>query len=258
MSRTKLLLLLVSCLALLAGACGDDDDEVAAPAAEAEVGGAGAITVFAAASLTDAFTDLGEAFTGGDVRFNFGSSSALREQVLAGAPADVFASANTANLDQLVDAGEASGGRVFARNRLEVVVPKGNPARIRGLRDFARDDLLLGLCAAEVPCGQFAREALGRLGVEPAVDTNATDVRALLTQVASGDLDAGVVYRTDVLAAGGEVEGVAVPAAENVVAEYPVAVLERADEPDLARAFVDFVLSDEGRRILDAHGFDLP
>lgn len=227
---------LVLLLPLLAGCGGSDADPT--------------VTVFAAASLTDAFTDLGEAFEGGSPTFNFGSSSSLREQVLAGAPADVFAPADPAQLEGID--GEVA---VFARNHLAIAVPAGNPGGVTGLADLARPELLVGLCAAEVPCGRYSRRALAKAGVDAAPDTEAPDVRALLTQVASGDLDAGLVYRTDVLAAGSEVEGIDLPASQDVLARYAIVLL--GDEPG-ARAFVELVRSEEGRRILRRHGLEVP
>jgi molybdate transport system substrate-binding protein len=190
---------------------------------------------------------------------NLGPSSGLREQILEGAPADVFASANTSNMDQLAEAGEVAGEpRVFVTNLLQIAVPAGNPGGVAGLEDFARDDLLIGLCAEDAPCGQFAREALDSAGVTPAIDTNEPDVRALLTKVEAGELDAGITYVTDVISTGGMVEGVDIPEADNVVAEYPIAVLTNASNKAGATAFVDFVLSDEGQAILREYGFASP
>ena len=248
---------------LLLAACGDDDSsgsssttQAAAPTIQ------GDITVFAAASLTDAFTDLGTEFEsehdGVSVDFNFGASSALREQILAGAPADVFASANTSNMDQVVEAGDAADPEEFVTNHLQIVVPAGNPANVTGLADFAKGDLLVGLCAEEVPCGQFAREALANAGVTPSIDTNEPDVRSLLTKVEAGELDAGIVYVTDVLAAGNDVEGIDIPADENVTATYPVAALSDAGNSEVAAAFVAFVLSEKGQDILASYGFGSP
>jgi molybdate transport system substrate-binding protein len=137
-------------------------------------------------------------------------------------------------------------------------VPAGNDAGVSGLEDFARDELFVGLCAEEVPCGEFGRQALANAGVEPSIDTNEPDVRALLAKVESGDLDAGLVYRTDVQSAGDTVEGIEVPEDDNVIAAYPIAVLARSEEPDLADAFVAFVLSAEGQAIMAAYGFDGP
>jgi molybdate transport system substrate-binding protein len=257
------LLAVVSVPALVLAACGDDDDDAGSTmdAAAAEPALEGDITVFAAASLTDAFTELGTTFESDNpdvaIEFNFGASSALREQILAGAPADVFASANTSNMDDVVDAGAASDPQDFATNVLEIAVPAGNEAGVSGVDDFADPDLLIGLCAEEVPCGEFGREALANAGVNPSVDTNEPDVRSLLTKVEAGDLDAGIVYVTDVMAAGDAVEGIDIPADDNVVATYPIAALTDAASPDVADAFVEFVLSDEGQDILQSYGFDV-
>jgi molybdate transport system substrate-binding protein len=263
--RLLRLLAVVSVPALVFAACGDDDDDAASSTTEApadEPALEGDITVFAAASLTDAFTELGTTFESENqdvsVEFNFGASSALREQILAGAPADVFASANTSNMDQVVDAGAASDPEDLVTNLLEIAVPAGNEAGVTGLDDFANPDLLIGLCAEEVPCGEFGREALANAGVTPSVDTNEPDVRSLLTKVEAGDLDAGIVYVTDVMAAGDTVEGVEIPADENVVATYPIATLSDAADAEVADSFVEFVLSDEGQEILQSFGFDIP
>jgi molybdate transport system substrate-binding protein len=264
--RVLRLLAVVSAPALVFAACGDDDDVDAgsstteAPAGESAL--EGDITVFAAASLTDAFTELGTTFESenpdASVEFNFGASSALREQILAGAPADVFASANPSNMDQVVDGGAASGPEDFVTNLLEIAVPAGNEAGVTGLDDFADPDLLVGLCAEEVPCGEFGREALANAGITPSIDTNEPDVRSLLTKIEAGDLDAGIVYVTDVMAAGDAVEGVDIPADENVIATYPIAALTDAANAEVAGAFVDFALSNEGQEILQSYGFDAP
>jgi molybdate transport system substrate-binding protein len=263
---------------LLLAACGDDDEGAGSAPTDATTGaptsdGAttsaapepaveGTLTVFAAASLTDAFEEVGSAFEaanpGVSVELSFAGSSALREQILAGAPADVFASANTSNMAQVVEAGAATDPAPFVANELQIAVPAGNPAGVTGLADFANGDLLIGLCAEEVPCGQFGREALANAGVTPAVDTNEPDVRSLLTKVESGDLDAGIVYRTDVLSAGDAVEGVDIPTDQNVIATYPIAALTDARNLEAAAAFVAFVLSDEGRQLLASYGFAAP
>jgi molybdate transport system substrate-binding protein len=218
--------------------------------------------VSAAASLTDAFGEIEIVFEvanpGVDVVLNLGPSSGLREQILEGAPADVFASANTSNMDQVVEAGEASDPEIFVRNLLQIAVPTGNPGDVAGLDDFARDELFIGLCAEDVPCGEFAREVLANAGVTPAIDTNEPDVRSLLTKVEEGELDAGIVYVTDVLSTEGAVEGVDIPEDQNVIADYPIATLASAPNPDGARAFVEFVLSDEGQSILAEYGFASP
>jgi molybdate transport system substrate-binding protein len=241
----------LACAVALLAACSGGD----------EVGGQ--VLVSAAASLTDAFGEIEVVFEEAnpdvDVVLNLGPSSGLREQILEGAPADVFASANTSNMDQVAGAGEVDGEpRVFVTNLLQIAVPAGNPGGVAGLEDFARDDLLIGLCAEDAPCGQFAREALGNAGVTPAIDTNEPDVRALLTKVEAGELDAGITYVTDVISTGGGVEGVDIPDVDNVVAEYPIAVLTNASNKAGATAFVDFVLSEEGQAILREYGFASP
>ncbi|MBA2338166.1 MAG: molybdate ABC transporter substrate-binding protein [Acidimicrobiia bacterium] len=218
--------------------------------------------VLAAASLTDAFTDIGAAFEeandGVTVEFSFGGSSSLATQIVEGAPAAVFASASSTQMTVVVDAGLAAEPVVFTNNLLEIAVPPGNPAGIATLEDFAREDLLLGLCAEEVPCGTFAREAFAAAGITPSVDTNEPDVRALLTKVETGELDGGIVYRSDVVASGDAVEGIVIPSERNVVARYPMAVLEEAPDPETAQAFVDFVLSRSGQETLDRYGFTAP
>lgn len=239
-------------------ACGDDDGGAGDGA-----GLDGTVLVFAAASLTDAFAEVETAFEDEypdvDLQLNLAGSSSLREQIVEGAPADVFASANKSNMDQVIDAGEVDGdARVFVENLLQIAVPAGNPADVGALDDFARQDLLIGLCAEGVPCGDFAREALANAGVEASIDTNEPDVRALLTKIGADELDAGIVYVTDVLAAGDLVEGIDIPQEANIVASYPIAPLAGAPNPEAAEAFVEFVLSGEGRSILESFGFAAP
>jgi molybdate transport system substrate-binding protein len=162
-------------------------------------------------------------------------------------------------MDQLVDADAVEGeAETFATNNLAIAVPPGNPGNVTGLADFGNADLLIGLCAEEVPCGQFGREALTNAGVTPAVDTNAPDVRSLLTQIEAGELDAGIVYETDVLAAGTGVEGIEIPADQNVVATYPIAALSASTNNDASQVFVNYVLSTEGQATLASFGFGPP
>lgn len=219
--------------------------------------------VSAAASLTDVFAAIENAFEevnpDVDVVLNLGGSSALREQILEGAPLDVFASANTANMSRVVAAGAAAGEpEIFARNLLEIAVPQDNPAGVQGLEDFGEPDLLIGLCAEGVPCGDFAREALVNAGVSVSVDTNEPDVRSLLTKVEAGELDAGIIYVTDVVSTDGAVAGIDIPDDVNVVAEYPIVSLSGATKPDTATAFIEFVLSDRGQSLLAEYGFSSP
>ncbi|MFP4074843.1 MAG: molybdate ABC transporter substrate-binding protein [Actinomycetota bacterium] len=234
---------------LISGCSGSDDRQV--------------LLVSAAASLTDAFGAVEEAFEAArpdvDVVLNLAGSSSLREQILGGAPADVFASANMENMEQVLTAGLVAGEpRVFARNQLQIAVPPGNPAGISGLADFADESLFLGLCATGVPCGDLARAALASAGVDPAVDTNEPDVRSLLTKIEAGELDAGITYMTDVFSSEGKVEGIDIPDDVNVDASYPIAVLSGAPRPEIADEFVGFLLSAEGQEIMSGFGFSSP
>ena len=230
---------------------------------EAGDDGTGTVTVFAAASLTDVISSLGATFEaahpGTSVAFSFGPSSGLATQVREGAPADVVATASTDTMDDLAAAGVLDGApRPFATNGLEIAVPPGNPGGVEGLADLADADLVVALCAAEVPCGRFAREAFAAAGVVPSVDSDEQDVRALLTKVEAGEVDAGVVYRTDVVAAGDAVEGIALPAEQDVTATYPIAVTDEAGDGATAQAFVDLVLSPTGQAALADAGFGPP
>ncbi len=253
----------VTSTAVLAACGGDGDMAQPAGSQSGSQNPKGTITVFAAASLTDAFQRLGEEFEaahpGTTVDFDFGGSSALLEQILSGAPADVFASASESNMQAAVDAGAVVGEAIpFVTNQLQIAVPADNPASVTGLADFAKPNLLIGLCAEEVPCGEFSREALSKARLMPSVDTKEADVRSLLTKIEAGELDAGIVYRTDVLAAGDKVLGIDIPPEQNVVAVYPIASLKSAKNGATARAFVSFVLSAEGLAILRSFGFGPP
>lgn len=229
-----------------------------ADSAEGEV-----LLVSAAASLTDAFNGIALAYEadhpGIDVRLNLAGSTTLREQALNGAPTDVLATANPETMATVVDAGLTAGDAiVFARNRMAIAAPAGNLAGITGLADFTESALLLGLCAEPVPCGTLARRILARAVVTPAVDTNEPDVRSLLTKIEADELDAGIVYVTDVVAAGDSVEGIDIPDEINLATEYPIAVLQSASNIEVAQDFVGFVRSAKGREILSRHGFELP
>jgi molybdate transport system substrate-binding protein len=245
--------------ALLLAAC-----RSAAPAASAgsDDALAGTLTVFAAASLTDVFTALGDELTARnpdlDVRFNFAGSSALATQIVQGAPADVLASANEPQMQVVTDEGLATEPVVFTSNVLQIVVPAGNPAGVTGLEDFTRGDLAIALCAPEVPCGGAAADVFVAAGITPEPDTYEEDVRAALTKVEIGEVDAALVYASDVVSAGDEVEGIAFPEADGAVNRYPVCVLADAPNPAAAEAFVDLVLSDDGQQELADAGFRTP
>ena len=235
--------LIVAVLALGLTAC-------AAPAPEptAQPTLSGTVNVFAAASLTGSFQEIADAFTAEnpdvDVVFNFGGSSGLATQIVEGAPADVFAAASPATME----ASGAANPQDFATNVLEIAVAEGNPGGIEGLEDFANPDKLIALCAVEVPCGAASDKLFTEAGITPAVDTYEQDVKAVLTKVELGEVDAGLVYVTDVLEAG--VDGIPVDSAP---VSYPIAALT-----DQGKAFVAFVLSDKGQQILKKAGFGTP
>jgi molybdate transport system substrate-binding protein len=270
MRRTPLgVLAAMALLAAAAVACGDGDADRAtteAPATTAEAGGAalgGSLVVLAAASLTDAFTEIGDAFSAANpdvtVTFSFAASSALVTQINEGAPADVFASADEANMERLRHAGAIAGDpEVFATNRLQIIVEAGNPLGIDEVADLADPGLLFVTAAPEVPIGRYTQEVFANAGVAVTPVSLEENVRAVVSKVVLGEADAGIVYASDVLAAGAQAEGVEIPDELNVVARYPIAVLAEAAEPELARAFVAFVVGPEGQRILASYGFGAP
>jgi molybdate transport system substrate-binding protein len=227
-------------------------------------GSRGEIVVSAAASLTAAFNEIGAEFErenpGASVVFTFGPSDGLATQIAEGAPVDVFASASPRWMDAVEHDGPGVIDRAdFATNSLAILVPSDNPAEIKGLEDLARTGVKLVLAAAGVPAGDYAREILSKAGLSdlvlPNVVSNEEDVAAVVSKVVSGDADAGIAYVTDAAAApDGSVELIAIPPDANVVAAYPIAVIESSGEEDLARLFVAFVLG-PGRRILEDNGF---
>jgi molybdate transport system substrate-binding protein len=229
----------------------------------ASTAGAETVTVFAAASLTEAFRTIGKDFEaahpGTKVEFNFAGSSTLARQIVEGAPADVFASADEENMQKAVDGGDVAGTpQTFARNRLAIIVPKGNPKHVTGLADLGRPGLTIALAAPAVPVGRYAAEAFAKAGMPTPAGSNEADVKAVVTRVSLGEADAGVVYATDVAAGGEKVEAVPIPEAHNVVARNPIATLEAAPSAAGARAFVAYVLSPPGQRALAHSGFLAP
>lgn len=221
------------------------------------------LLVSAAASLALPFSEIAEEFEQAhpdiDVVLNTGSSSSLRDQIIEGASVDVFASADGFNMGIVADAGLLDGQPVvFVSNRMSIAVPPGNPAGISGLVDLAHPEFFIGLCTEGVPCGDLARRVLMREGVEAAIDTNEPDVRSLLTKIEAGELDAGLVYISDVVSANGAVEGIEIEEANPVVTEYPIGVMLGSEDVAMARAFIDFVTSDRGSEILAEHGFSQP
>ena len=239
--------LLAAALILALAGCATPAPEPANPGKELS----GTITVFAAASLSDSFDAIADAFTaqhpGVEVVLSFAGSSGLATQIREGAPADVFSAASQEAMTIV-----SSDARAFATNVLEIAVPAGNDAGVIGLKDFANPDLEIAVCAVEVPCGAAAEQLFRAAHITPQIDSYEQDVRAVLTKVELGEVDAGLVYLTDVRAAGDTVEGIEVDSAP---VEYSIVALT---DSAVAAAFIDFVLSARGQAILQAAGFGAP
>jgi molybdate transport system substrate-binding protein len=223
----------------------------------------GTVTVFAAASLKSSFTkiaaDFEQAHPGTKVVLSFAGSSDLAAQIIQGAPADVFASADTANMAKVADASLVNGSaKDFASNILTIAVPPANPASIHSLADLARPGVKVVVCAAQVPCGAAAAAVAKTAGIELKPVSEESSVTDVLGKVASGEADAGLVYVTDVKSAGGKVEGVPFPAAQTAVNTYPIAALKTAKNQVLAEEFMADVLGSDGRDVLAAAGFGAP
>jgi molybdate transport system substrate-binding protein len=243
--------------AMVLAGCGSTD-QPASPGPASAAASVGDVTVFAAASLTETFTQIGKDFEaahpGSHVKFNFAGSSALAQQINQGAPADVFASAGPTNMKQVVP----SGSTVFVRNKLQIAVAKGNPKKIASLADLTKPDVKLALCAEQVPCGAAAKTAFGVAKLTPKPVTLEQDVKATLTKVKLGEVDAALVYKTDVSAAKGDVDGVDFTEAAQAINDYPIVTLPKATNATGGKAFVDYVLSDKGKAVLSKAGFDSP
>jgi molybdate transport system substrate-binding protein len=245
--------------ALVWGAACAGADEPAAP----NRGPAGALTVLAAASLTEAFGALGEAFEaqhpGTTVTSSFAASSELVAQVNEGVPADVVATADEATMDRLADGiGTIDGPAVFATNELAIIVERGNPLGIAELADLTDPDVVVVMAAPEVPIGRYSERVLSAAGVEVTPRSFEQSVRGVVNKVVLGEADAGIVYATDVRAAGDGADGVALQAGLDGRARYPIAVPAGASNPVTAQAFVDFVRSPAGQTILESFGFGPP
>ncbi len=259
--RRHAVLLVSAALVLATSACGSDETPDSLDTTGEPSGGN--ITVFAAASLEEPFTELADQFEdanpGAQLTLSFAGSSDLVTQIVEGAPADVFASADETTMERISEADLLGEDPiVFATNTLQLAVPPDNPAGIISLADAARPGVKTVVCAAQVPCGAAA------VRVEEAADVDLTPVSEessvtdVLGKVSSGEADVGLVYVTDVRAAGDSVLGLALPEAADVVNSYPIAALAGAQEPDTAQAFVDFVAGDDGRAVLQAAGFGAP
>lgn len=251
-------------LLVLSGCASDPTADPAAspagsPSAEAITG---TLTVFAAASLTDVFEELASDFEARhpevEVVLSFGGSSGLAQQIVEGAPADVFASANEATMATVDDAGLATEPVAFASNTLQLIVPAGNPGSVTGLDDLARDDLVVALCDPAVPCGAAASTLLDLQNVTAIPDTLEQDVKAVATKVALGEVDAGLVYVTDARAAGTTVESVATRGADEVRNEYLISSIDDGPNPAAATAWLAFLDEPGSREILTHAGFGAP
>jgi molybdate transport system substrate-binding protein len=223
----------------------------------------GSITVLAAASLQKTFTALGTTFEkahpGTSVKFSFNGSDTLAEQIDQGAPADVFASANQSTMQTVQKAGNTTGTpTVFVKNTLEIAVPPGNPKNIKTLADLAKPGIKVAECAASVPCGSAAVKALAAAKVTLTPVTYETEVTGALTKVELGEVDAALVYHSDILGAGGKVDGVVFSTASVAVNSYPIDVLKGSANPTLAQAFVSFILSPSSEQTLLKAGFQAP
>jgi molybdate transport system substrate-binding protein len=222
----------------------------------------GTITVFAAASLQGAFTTLAKQFEaahpGTAVKFSFGASSSLADEITSGSPADVFASASPKNMDQVVKAGDATNPVTFAKNVMEVAVPPSNPAHVTSVSSLANSSVKTALCQPQVPCGVTAQKVFSNAKISVKPVTLQPDVKSVLTQVELDNVDAGMVYVTDVKAAGSKVKGIAIPASENASTAYPIATINSSKNKATAQAFAAYVASPAGQQVLAADGFEKP
>ena len=220
------------------------------------------IEVYAASSLATPFAYAGLAFeesTGVKVQFNLGASSDLARFVQEGAPADVFASADVANMDKvesqdLLD----SPSVIFATNYLEIIVEKGNPLNISSLEDLSNPDLIFVTTNPDVPIGKYTAEVLRKAGVSVTPDSFESNVKGIMLKVASGEADAGIVYHSEVIASDGQVEGVKIPTEFNIVAKYPIGIIKNSENKEQAKDFIDFLLSPKGQALLTQYGFKTP
>jgi len=262
--KTKKILAALALTALLA-ACGDSstDTPTASSGSSAASGVTGNLTVLAAASLTETFNQIGKDFEaanpGVKVTFSYGGSSGLAQQINSGAPADVFAAASPATMKTVTDAGNANGEpTTFVKNQLVIAVPKGNPKGIKGLSDLADPKTKVALCAVEVPCGAAAKKVLDTAGVKVTPVTYEQDVKAALSKVKLGEVDAALVYRTDAKAATADVDGIEFPESSGAINNYPIVTLKAAPNPAGATAFVAFVQTEPEIKVLTDAGFQKP
>jgi molybdate transport system substrate-binding protein len=222
----------------------------------------GSITVFAAASLQGAFSTIGKMFMaahpGTTVKFSFGPSSGLADQIKSGSPADVFASASPQNMATVQKSGDVSTPVTFAKNKMEVAVPPGNPAHVTSVKMLSKSSVKTALCQPQVPCGFTAKKIFGKAGINVKPVTLQPDVKSVLTQVELDNVDAGMVYVTDVMAAGKKVKGIAIPNSQNASTAYPIATVKDSKNLPTAKAFTSYVNSSAGLKVLAKDGFEKP
>ena len=249
--------ILAALVAVAAAGCSSSSSTSSTPSSST-----GTITVFAAASLMQTFTQLGKQFEaahkGDTVKFSFGPSSGLATEITSGAPADVFASASPATMDVVVKAGDAASPQNFAKNVMEVAVPPNNPANVTSVTDLAKSSVKVALCQPQVPCGVVAAQVFKNAGITVKPVTLETDVDSVVTQVETGSVDAGMVYVTNVLSAGTKLKGITIPANVNASTLYPIATIKSSKHASIAKEFVDYVLSPAGQQVLTAAGFEKP
>ena len=249
--------ILAALVAVAAAGCSSSSSTSSTPSSST-----GTITVFAAASLMQTFTQLGKQFEaahkGDTVKFSFGPSSGLATEITSGAPADVFASASPATMDVVVKAGDAASPQNFAKNVMEVAVPPNNPANVTSVTDLAKSSVKVALCQPQVPCGAVAAEVFKNANITVKPVTLEADVDSVVTQVETGNVDAGMVYVTNVLSAGSKLKGITIPADVNASTLYPIATIKGSKHASIAKEFVDYVLSPAGQQVLTAAGFEKP
>jgi molybdate transport system substrate-binding protein len=259
--RKRSATLLAACAVVtLAAAC--SSSSTTSPSAGSAASGkvSGTLVVFAATSLTDAFDRIGAQFEkahpGVTVKFNYNGSSSLATAINQGAPADVFASAAPANMKTVTDAGDATGTpQVFTRNTGEIMVESGNPLHIKSVKDLANPKVKVVVCAPAVPCGAVATAIFKNAGVTVKPVSEEQNVGGVVTKVTLGEADAGIVYVTDVKANEGKAAGVAIPAAQNDITEYPIVEVKGAPNASAAKAFISYVLGPTGQQVLTSFGF---
>jgi molybdate transport system substrate-binding protein len=248
-------------VSLAVAGCGSSN-ESSSPTSTSAAGG-GKLIVFAAASLKESFTEIGEQFKtdnpGSDVEFNFAGSSDLVTQLTQGASGDVFASADTKNMDKAAQADLLAGDPVnFASNTLTIVTAPGNPKKVASFKDLAQPGLSVVVCAPQVPCGSAAEKVGNATGVQLNPVSEESQVTDVLGKVTSGEADAGLVYVTDAQGAGDKVTAVPFPESAEAVNTYPIAVLKQSKDQELAGKFVDLVTGAAGQTVLSAAGFAKP